>query len=105
MAAHFPRASSAHAAGRATRRRAEELPDGGMRTVMLASVTSFIDQHSQWALLAMFVLLLLESFGLPLPGETALIACSVLASQGVFSIVSVIAVAVAAAITVDNLGY
>jgi membrane protein DedA with SNARE-associated domain len=72
---------------------------------LLASITSFIEQHSQWALLLMFVLLALESFGRPLPGETALIACSVLASQGALSIVAVIAVAIAAAIIGDNLGY
>jgi len=71
----------------------------------LASVTSFIDQHSQWALLVMFVLLLLESFGLPLPGETALIACAVLASQGALPIAWVIVVAILAAIIGDNLGY
>jgi membrane protein DedA with SNARE-associated domain len=71
----------------------------------LASITSFIDQHSSWALLLMFVLLAAESFGLPLPGETALIACAVLASQGVLSIAAVIAVAIAAAIIGDNLGY
>src|SRR5215467_3421666 len=71
----------------------------------LASVTSFIDEHGQWALLVMFVLLALESFGLPLPGETALIACGVLASQGSLSIVAVIVVAIAAAIVGDNLGY
>src|SRR5262249_783514 len=53
----------------------------------LASITSFIEQHTQWALLLMFVLLAAESFGLPLPGETALIACAVLASQGALSIV------------------
>ena len=40
---------------------------------------------------------MLESFGLPVPGETALIACSVLASQGSFSIVWVIVVGVLAA--------
>jgi membrane protein DedA with SNARE-associated domain len=73
--------------------------------MLLASITSFIDQHSRWALLTMFVLLALESFGLPLPGETALIACAVLASQGALSIVPVIAVAIAAAIIGDNLGY
>ena len=71
----------------------------------LASVTSYIDQHSHWALLVMFALLMLESFGLPLPGETALIACSVLASQGTLSIVWVIVVAILAAIIGDNLGY
>ena len=69
------------------------------------SVTSFVEQHDQWALLIMFALLALESFGLPLPGETALIACAVLASQGSFSIVTVILVGVAAAIIGDNLGY
>lgn len=53
----------------------------------------------------LFVLLALESFGLPLPGETVLIACGVLASQGTLSIVAVIAVAISAAIIGDNLGY
>jgi membrane protein DedA with SNARE-associated domain len=71
----------------------------------VASITSWIEANNQWALLAMFVLLMLESFGLPLPGETALIACAVLASQGALPIVAVIVVAVAAAIIGDNLGY
>jgi len=68
-------------------------------------VTTFIDQHSQMALLLLFAIVALESFGLPLPGETALIACGVLASQGSLSIVAVIAVAALAAIIGDNLGY
>jgi membrane protein DedA with SNARE-associated domain len=71
----------------------------------VASVTTFVELHSQWALLLLFVLLTLESFGLPVPGETALIACAVLASQGSLSIVAVIAVGVLAAIVGDNLGY
>lgn len=74
-------------------------------SVPLGSITSFIDQHHQWALLLLFALVALESFGLPLPGETALIACSVLASQGSLSIQWVIAVAAVAAILGDNLGY
>jgi membrane protein DedA with SNARE-associated domain len=74
-------------------------------TLLLVSITSFIEQHSHWALLTMFVLLTLESFGLPVPGETALIACSVLASQGALPIASVVAVGVLAAIVGDNLGY
>jgi membrane protein DedA with SNARE-associated domain len=72
---------------------------------LLFSITTFIEQHSHWALLAMFVLLTLESFGLPVPGETALIACSVLASQGALSIAWVVVVGVVAAIVGDNLGY
>jgi len=71
----------------------------------LASILTFVEQHDQWALLVMFALLTLESFGLPLPGETALIACAVLASQGKLSIAWVIAVGVLAAIVGDNLGY
>src|SRR5919198_1021806 len=74
-------------------------------TVPLASTTSFIEGHSKWALLVMFLLLALESSGLPLPGETALVACGVLASQGALSIAWVIVVAILAAILGDNLGY
>ena len=72
---------------------------------LLFSITSFIEDHSKWALLIMFVLLTLESFGLPVPGETALIACSILASQGALSIAWVVVVGVVAAIVGDNLGY
>ena len=53
----------------------------------------------------LFVVVMLESFGLPLPGETALILFGVLASQGDYSIAWVIVVAAAAAIVGDNLGY
>ena len=35
--------------------------------LLLASITSHIDQHPGQALLLLFALLLLESFGLPLP--------------------------------------
>ena len=76
-----------------------------MSAPLASAVTSFIEQHSQWALLVMFVLLTLESFGLPLPGETALIACSVLASQGSLHIAWVVVLGVLAAILGDNLGY
>jgi membrane protein DedA with SNARE-associated domain len=65
-------------------------------------LTDFFTSHG---LPLLFVVVLLESFGIPLPGETALIAFGVLASQGHYSIVEVIAVAAAAAIIGDNLGY
>ncbi len=65
-------------------------------------MTDFITSHG---LPLLFVVVLLESFGLPLPGETALIAFGVLASQGHYSIVTVIVVAAAGAIVGDNLGY
>jgi len=65
-------------------------------------VTHFFTSHG---LPLLFVVVMLESFGFPLPGETALIAFGVLASQGHYSIVTVIAVAAAGAIIGDNLGY
>ncbi len=58
-----------------------------------------------YGLVLLFVLVALESTGVPLPGETALIAASVLASQGNYSIVAVIVVAAAGAIVGDNAGY
>jgi membrane protein DedA with SNARE-associated domain len=46
-----------------------------------------------------------ESAGIPLPGETALIAAAVLASQGKLSLSLVLATAAAGAIVGDNFGY
>jgi membrane protein DedA with SNARE-associated domain len=65
-------------------------------------LTHFITNHG---LPLLFVVIMLESFGIPLPGETALIAFGVLASQGHYPIEEVIVVAAAAAIIGDNLGY
>jgi membrane protein DedA with SNARE-associated domain len=65
-------------------------------------VTHFFTHHG---LPLLFVVIMLESFGIPLPGETALIIFGVLASNGSYSVEAVIAVAAAAAIVGDNLGY
>jgi membrane protein DedA with SNARE-associated domain len=65
-------------------------------------VTSFVTHHG---LPLLFAAVGVESFGIPVPGETALIAFGVLASQGHYSIVVVIAVAGAAAIVGDNIGF
>ena len=53
----------------------------------------------------LFVLVGLESLGLPLPGETALVTAAALAALGHLSIYGVVAMAVAAAILGDNGGY
>jgi membrane protein DedA with SNARE-associated domain len=58
-----------------------------------------------YGLVVLFGLVAAESSGVPLPGETALIAASILAARGHYSIVSVIVVAAAAAIVGDNVGY
>jgi membrane protein DedA with SNARE-associated domain len=47
----------------------------------------------------------LESMGVPSPGETALVAAAVLASQGKLQIWLVILIGVASAILGDNIGY
>ncbi len=65
-------------------------------------MTHFFTHHG---LPILFVVVMIESFGIPLPGETALIAFGVLAAAGHYSIASVIAIAAAGAIVGDNLGY
>jgi membrane protein DedA with SNARE-associated domain len=54
---------------------------------------------------AIFALVALESAGVPLPGETALVSAAVFAGQGTLNLIAVIATAAAAAIIGDNLGY
>ena len=65
-------------------------------------MTEFI---ATYGLGILFVAVALESVGVPVPGESSLIAASVLASRGDFHIGIVIAVAAIAAIVGDNVGY
>ena len=60
---------------------------------------------ADYGLFLLFVLIAMESAGVPLPGETALVTAGVLASRGDMDIVAVIAVAATAAIVGDNVGY
>ena len=53
----------------------------------------------------LFVLVMGESSGVPIPGETGLITAAVLASAGKLQIELVIPIAAAAAIVGDNIGY
>src|SRR4029450_5570269 len=68
----------------------------------LTAVTHFVQDYGLWFL---FGIVCLESAGLWLPGETALIAAGVYAAKGHLPIVGVIAVAAVAAIIGDNIGY
>lgn len=65
----------------------------------LASLTSHVGY------IALVALVAVESAGVPVPGETALIAAGVLASDGRLSIVLVIVFGALAAIVGDNVGY
>lgn len=53
----------------------------------------------------LFVVVMAESAGVPVPGETGLLTAGVLASRGKLEIELVIAVAALAAIAGDNIGY
>jgi membrane protein DedA with SNARE-associated domain len=68
---------------------------------MLASIINV--SHIGYPVL--FLLVMAESGGLPVPGETSLLTAGVLASRGNLSIELVIPLAAAAAIVGDNLGY
>lgn len=67
-----------------------------------ASALPWIDQYGYWALAA---LVFLESVGLPLPGETALLAASFAAARGSLSLPIVMLTAAGAGVLGDNLGY
>jgi membrane protein DedA with SNARE-associated domain len=62
-------------------------------------------QLQSYGLILLFAFVAIEGCGVPLPGETALATAAVLAADGHFNIVSVIAVGALAAIVGDNSGY
>lgn len=72
------------------------------------SLMHFLGPHSmvgQYGYFGLFAVLFLECLGLPVPGETTLILASGLTADGTFNSWLVWAVASAAAISGDNLGY
>jgi len=69
---------------------------------MLGSLSVF---GSALAYPALFLIVGGESAGVPLPGETSLVAAGILSSQGRLSIPLVLGVAAAGAIAGDNVGY
>ncbi len=72
---------------------------------MLAALVNVDQLVQDFGYPLLFVLVMCESSGVPIPGETALITAAVLASQGKLQIELVIAVAAVAAIVGDNIGY
>lgn len=82
----------------------ELLPENGLVLLLGVDVTKLL---LQYGLFLLFALIAMESAGIPLPGETALIAAAVLSERGDLehSLVTVIAVAAAGAIVGDNVGY
>jgi membrane protein DedA with SNARE-associated domain len=72
---------------------------------MLASILDVSHLVKDFGYPLLFVLVMSEAGGVPIPGETALIAAAVLASQGKLQIEIVILLAAAGAIVGDNIGY
>jgi membrane protein DedA with SNARE-associated domain len=68
-------------------------------------IAALIEIPGELGYLALALFVGIEASGVPVPGETALITASVLASQGELEIALVIAIAAAAAIVGDNIGY
>ena len=68
----------------------------------LDSLAGPLDRYGLWAVL-LFVMI--EDFGIPVPGETILIAASVYAGAGQLNVVAVAAVGFIAAVTGDNIGF
>jgi membrane protein DedA with SNARE-associated domain len=68
----------------------------------LGTIAPLLDH---WGYLAVGSLVLLEDFGVPVPGETVLIAASVYAGAGRLQIAAVIVIGFLAAIIGDSIGY
>ncbi len=71
----------------------------------MSSIASILNVAQNVGYPALVLLVMAESAGIPLPGETALITAALLASSGRLDIVIVIALAALAAIIGDNFGY
>lgn len=66
---------------------------------------NFENLVEHYGLFILFPTIFFETFGLPLPGESALVAASALAAKGTLNIFAVAAVASIAAIAGDNVAY
>jgi membrane protein DedA with SNARE-associated domain len=69
------------------------------------TLATFLDVAETIGYPLMFVLVAIETMGVPVPGETALITAAIVASRGRLQIELVIAYAAAAAIIGDNIGF
>ena len=69
---------------------------------MLSQLLAYFSDYGYWVVLFG---VMLENAGVPVPGETILLAAGFFASQGHFSVPLVMAVAAAGAVLGDNAGY
>jgi membrane protein DedA with SNARE-associated domain len=71
----------------------------------MPSIESLLSLIAHYGYLLVFLGVLLESMGVPVPGETVLIAAGVLAQRGTLNVVPTMLVAASGAIIGDQLGY
>jgi membrane protein DedA with SNARE-associated domain len=69
---------------------------------LLQATQPYLEQYGAWAV---FAGVMLESFGVPLPGESLLIAAALLASKGYLHILPILLCAWLGAVAGDNIGY
>jgi membrane protein DedA with SNARE-associated domain len=68
-------------------------------------IATFLDVAETVGYPIVFALIAIETMGIPVPGETALVTAGIVASRGRLEIELVIALAAAAAILGDNVGF
>jgi membrane protein DedA with SNARE-associated domain len=68
----------------------------------LEALASPLEHYGLWGI---FALVLIEDFGIPVPGETVIIAGAIYAGSGRLNVVGVGVVAFVAAVLGDNIGY
>ena len=78
---------------------------GAPQPVLPGFLNSLAGPLSHYGLWAILVLVLIEDFGIPVPGETVLIAGAIFAGSGRLNVVAVGIIGFAAAVVGDNIGY
>jgi membrane protein DedA with SNARE-associated domain len=78
---------------------------GGPQPVLPGFLNALASPLAHYGVWAILLLVLLEDFGIPVPGETVLIAGAVFAGSGRLNVVAVGVVGFAAALLGDNIGY
>jgi membrane protein DedA with SNARE-associated domain len=68
----------------------------------MPTLKPFLEEYGYWAV---FGVILIENLGIPMPGQTILIAGAILASEGDMHILLLLFTAWAAAVTGDMIGY
>src|ERR1044071_1694671 len=69
---------------------------------MLSTLLSYFTHYGSWVV---FFGVMLENAGIPVPGESILLAAGFFASQGHFHLWEVMAIAASGAVLGDNAGY